>query len=55
MKEICIIYHKDNKALAKKLVSKLESDGIACWVAPRDFKPEEKESVQQVIKDSKIT
>lgn len=54
MKDLCIIYHKDNKTLSKKLVSKLESDGISCWVAPRDFKQEEKESMQKIITDSKI-
>jgi len=54
MKDLCIIYHKDNKALSKKLVSKLESDGISCWVAPRDFKQEEKDSMQEAIVNSKI-
>ena len=53
MKDICIVYPKENKALAKKLVSKLESDGIACWVAPRDFKQENKESVKEAVENSK--
>jgi len=53
-KDICIVYQKGNKSLAKKLVSKLESDGIACWVAPRDFKQEEKDSITEAVEDSKI-
>jgi hypothetical protein len=54
MKDICVVYLKDNKTLAKKLVSKLESDGISCAVAPRDFKLEEKESLTETIENSKI-
>ncbi|MDF1550903.1 MAG: toll/interleukin-1 receptor domain-containing protein [Bacteroidales bacterium] len=54
MKDLCIIYHKDNKSLTKKLVAKLESDGITCWVAPRDFKQEEKESLTHTLENSKI-
>ncbi|MEN8122829.1 MAG: toll/interleukin-1 receptor domain-containing protein [Bacteroidota bacterium] len=52
MKDICVSYPKENKALAKKIVSKLESDNISCWVAPRDFKVEEEESVKKVIEES---
>lgn len=54
MKDICVVYQKDNKTLAKKLVSKLESDGISCAVAPRDFKQEEKDSLTETIKEAKI-
>ncbi len=54
MKDICIVYQKDNKTLTKKLVSKLESDGISCAVAPRDFKIEEKESLTETLVNSKI-
>ncbi len=52
MKDICVAYSKANKALAKKIVSKLESDKISCWVAPRDFKAEDEESVKKVIDES---
>ncbi|MBN1251049.1 MAG: toll/interleukin-1 receptor domain-containing protein [Bacteroidales bacterium] len=54
MKDICAIYLKENKAIVKKLVSKLESDGISCWVAPRDFNQEDKEIVREVIEKSRI-
>ncbi|MFN8255206.1 MAG: toll/interleukin-1 receptor domain-containing protein [Bacteroidales bacterium] len=53
MKDFCLIYQKENKALIKKLVSKLESEGFSCWVSPRDFKQEEKESLGTAITDSK--
>ena len=52
MKDICVTYSKENKALAKKIVSKLESDSISCWVAPRDFKADDEESVKKVIEES---
>ena len=52
MKDIVFVYPKEHKGLVKKIVSKLESDGISCWVSPRDFKQEEKESVIQVIEQS---
>ncbi|RLD75854.1 MAG: hypothetical protein DRJ10_14535, partial [Bacteroidetes bacterium] len=52
MKDICVSYSKKHKALAKKIVSKLESDGSSCWVAPRDFKAEDEESVKKVIDES---
>ncbi len=54
MKDICVSYTKANKALAKKIVSKLESDGTSCWVAPRDFKAEDEESVKKVIEESEL-
>lgn len=54
MKDICVTYSKVNKALAKKIVSKLESDKISCWVAPRDFKAEDEESVKKVIEESEL-
>jgi len=54
MKDLCLIYQKENKSLIKKLVSKLESDGISCWVSPRDFKQEEEESLKKTIEDAKI-
>jgi len=37
MKNIIISYSKDQKNIAKKLVSKLESDGFTCWIEPRDL------------------
>ncbi len=37
MKEIFISYVKEDKAFARKLVSKLESDGYSCWISPRDI------------------
>lgn len=54
MKDICVAYSKANKSLAKKIVSKLESDNISCWVAPRDFKLEDEEAVKKVIEESGI-
>jgi len=54
MKDICVTYSKANKSLAKKIVSKLESDNISCWVSPRDFKSEDEESVKKVIAESGI-
>jgi len=54
MKDLCLVYQKENKTLIKKLVSKLESDGISCWVSPRDYKQEESESLKTTIENSKI-
>jgi len=54
MKDICIVYQKNNKTLAKKMVSKLESDGIACNVTPRDFKQDEKDSIIEAMENSKV-
>ncbi len=54
MKDICVSYSKEHKALAKKIVSKLESDGTSCWVAPRDFKAEDEESVKKVVDESEL-
>jgi hypothetical protein len=54
MKDLVLIYPKENKSLVKKIVSKLEFDGVSCWVAPRDFKQDEKDSLTNVIKESKI-
>ena len=54
MKDICAIYLKEEKAIIKKLVSKLESDGISCWVPPRDFHQEDIEAVKKVIINSNI-
>ncbi len=54
MKDLCLVYQKENKSLVKKLVSKLESDGISCWVSPRDYKQEENDSLKATVEDSKI-
>jgi hypothetical protein len=54
MKDIVLIYPKEHKPLTKKIVSKLESENISCWVAPRDFKQEEKDSLEKTIKESKL-
>jgi hypothetical protein len=54
MKDIVIIYPRDNKSYVKKLVSKIEAEGISCWVAPRDFKQEEKDSLASIIQQSKL-
>jgi hypothetical protein len=54
MKDLCLIYQKENKTLVKKLVSKLESDGISCWVSPRDFKQEEIDSLKTTVEESRI-
>ncbi len=54
MKDFCIVYNKANKSLIKKLVTKLESDGINCTVAPRDYKQDEKAKLNEAIGNSKV-
>ncbi len=54
MKDFLIAYSKENKSLVKKLVSKLESDGISCWVSPRDFNTGDKDALISVTAESKI-
>jgi hypothetical protein len=54
MKDIVVIYPRGNKPLIKRLISKVESDGISCWVAPRDFKQEEKDAIVSIIQQSKL-
>jgi len=54
MKDLCVVYQKENKVLVKKLVSKLESDGISCWVSPRDYKQEDSEILKSTLVSSKI-
>ena len=36
MKEIFVSHSKDDKSIAKKLVSKIESKGIPCYIYSRD-------------------
>lgn len=54
MKDICIVYHKDNKTLIKKLTTKLENKGISCMVAQRDFKQNKKEELSAAVVGSKV-
>lgn len=54
MKDICIVYSKDNKSLIKKLTTKLESNGISCNVGQRNFKQNNKEELSAAVVDSKV-
>jgi len=54
MKDICVVYSKTNKLIIKKLVSKLESDSISCWVSPRDFNQDDIEAVKRNVLKSNI-
>lgn len=54
MKDICIVYNKDNKNLVKKLTTKLESDGISCMVSPRDYRSNVDEEAEKAVTNSKI-
>ena len=38
MSKIFISYAKQDKVIARKIVSRLESGGISCWISPRDVK-----------------
>jgi hypothetical protein len=53
-KELTIVYPKENKAIVKKIVSRLESDGISCYVSPRDYRQDEKNDILQVISQSNL-
>jgi len=50
MKNIIISYSKEQKNVAKKLVSKLESEGFSCWIEPRDL--QDNKDKNQAIKDA---
>ncbi len=52
MKDICVIYSKEQKSLVKKLVSKLESDNISCWVGTRDFNQADENALREKIEQS---
>ncbi len=52
MKNICVIYPKEQKSLIKKLVSKLESDNISCWTSPRDFNQTDENALKEKIEQS---
>jgi len=54
MKDICVVYSKEDKPIIKKLVSKLESDSISCWVSPRDFNQDDIEAVKNIVSKSNI-
>lgn len=54
MKDILIVYPRDHKSFIKKLVSRLESDNFTCYVAPRDFRQDDKESVTRFLESSGI-
>lgn len=52
MKNVCVIYPKEQKSLIKKLVSKLESDNISCWTSPRDFNQADENALKEKIEQS---
>lgn len=55
MNKIFVSYDKAEKKQAKTLVSKLESNGIKCWIAPRDVQSlDSKEEIEQAIQESDI-
>lgn len=57
MKDIFISYSKEDKAVAKKLVSKLETTGYSCSIHPRDTVTQtvdSKESIKNSISEAKI-
>jgi len=55
MKDIFISYTKEDKAIARKLVSKLEADGYSCWITPRDSSNLDSEKdFEQAIGNCKI-
>ena len=37
--DIFISYSSEDKAIADAVVTAFESNGLRCWVAPRDIKP----------------
>ncbi len=43
MKEVYICYSKENKSIAIRLTTMLESKGFSCWTAPRDIENIENE------------
>ena len=51
MKEIFVSHSKDDKSIAKKLVSKIESKGISCYIYSRD---KNTGSEEELISDSNI-
>ncbi len=51
MKDIFVASSKDDKNLSKKLVSKLEAEGYACYVLPRDNSAG---TYDELISDSRI-
>ncbi len=52
---ITISYSKEDKNIAKKLLSKLETQGYKCWIEPRDVKGEnKKESINAAIKETEL-
>ncbi len=54
MKDFCIVYSKSNKAFVKKLAARLEADSVSCMVAPRDFKQENKDSLEKAVVNSNV-
>lgn len=52
---IIISYSKEDKNTAKKLLSKLETQGYKCWIDPRDVKGEnKKEAISSAIKETEL-
>jgi hypothetical protein len=51
MKDVFVSHSKEDKGIAKKLVSKLETSGISCYVRQRDIKSGNE---QELIADSNI-
>ncbi len=56
MKSLYISYSKENKKTAKRLVSKLESDGYSCWINPRDLPSgvRTNDAIKQAIDESEL-
>ena len=51
MKDVFVSHSKEDKGIAKKLVSKLEASGISCYVRQRDIKSGNE---KELIADSNI-
>lgn len=54
MKEIFVAYAKEDKVIAKKLVSKLQTDGYSCSIIPRDIPANNAEELKKTISESRI-
>ncbi len=56
MKDVVICYAKEDKKQARQLNSRLETNGIKCWIAPRDINPGAKyeEALSKAIEGAEI-
>lgn len=54
--EVFISYSKQDAGVAQKVLKGLESQGIACWMAPRDIEPGQTWStgIERAIKSSRV-